>query len=105
IYIDAGHSAWRTSSEIVGALTKAGISSANGFSTNISNFRLLSDEIAYDNAIANSLGAGKKFIIDTSRNGKGPSPSYEWCNPSGRALGPRPTMDTGYSMADAFFWI
>lgn len=42
-------------------------------------------------------------VIDTGRNGLGPS--GEWCNPLGRALGPRPTTATGTSLADAFLWI
>lgn len=52
------------------------------------------------------------FVVDTSRNGKGPwtpQRSYPdpqtWCNPPGRGLGPVPTTDTGNPLADAFLWI
>ncbi|MHA7219044.1 glycoside hydrolase family 6 protein [Arthrobacter sp. MDT1-48-3] len=52
------------------------------------------------------------FVIDTSRNGRGPwvpSGAYPdpqvWCNPPGRGLGYLPTSDTGNELADAFLWI
>lgn len=53
------------------------------------------------------------FVIDTSRNGKGPwaapagvYPDAEtWCNPPGRGLGLRPTTDTGKVLVDALLWI
>ena len=55
---------------------------------------------------------GRRFVVDTSRNGAGPvtgateidgGPS--WCNPPGRVLGPAPTADTGHPRADAFLWV
>jgi len=52
------------------------------------------------------------FVVDTSRNGKGPwrpdaaYPSPEdWCNPPDRGLGIRPTRETGNDLVDAFVWI
>lgn len=52
------------------------------------------------------------FVVDTSRNGKGPwtpERSYPdpqtWCNPPGRGLGRAPSTDTGNDLADAFLWI
>jgi endoglucanase len=65
------------------------------------------------------------FVIDTSRNGRGPlelsryrQPPFEqpdtvlvglaagnWCNPPGTGLGPRPTVDTGVPLLDAYLWI
>ena len=54
------------------------------------------------------MTGGKPFVIDTSRlTVAGPvegDPLY-WCNPSGRALGARPTTDTGNPMVDAFLWV
>jgi endoglucanase len=54
----------------------------------------------------------KHFVIDTSRNGKGPwSPdaaypdAQVWCNPPGRGLGDRPTTLTGNELVDAKLWI
>jgi endoglucanase len=53
-----------------------------------------------------------RFIVDTSRNGRGPwtpTTSYpdaqDWCNPPGRGVGARPTAATGDPLADAFLWI
>ncbi|AZC13161.1 glycoside hydrolase family 6 protein [Microbacterium sp. ABRD28] len=53
------------------------------------------------------------FVIDTSRNGKGPwqppAGTYRdpevWCNPPGRGVGARPTMQTGKPLVDGYLWI
>ena len=55
----------------------------------------------------------KHAVIDTSRNGRGswepPVGKYSdaevWCNPPGRGLGRRPTLETGAPYVDAFLWI
>ena len=57
----------------------------------------------------------KTFLVDTSRNGRGPwVPTAEqaawpdpqtWCNPPGRGLGARPTTRTRAPLADAYVWI
>jgi hypothetical protein len=44
------------------------------------------------------------FVIDTSRNGLGPDPGGEWCNPPGRALGQVPGTATDYRL-DWNLWI
>jgi len=44
-------------------------------------------------------------VIDTSRNGLGPTADNQWCNPAGRALGARPTTATGDPLVDAYLWI
>lgn len=69
--------------------------------------------------------ASTHFIIDTSRNGRGPndmqsyaSAPYDqpssvisslaggnWCNPPDSGLGPRPTSETGIPLLDAYLWI
>ena len=77
---------------------------------------------------ANMLGtttATARFIIDTSRNGRGPlngaqyaaAPydqpasvtasltSGNWCNPPGAGLGLRPTANTGVALLDATLWV
>lgn len=55
-----------------------------------------------------------KFVLDTSRNGKGPwtpaaDASYpdaqNWCNPPDRGLGNRPTVITGNDLVAAYLWI
>ena len=109
VYIDGGHDAWLPAEEIAKRLKQAGIDEATGFALNTSNYRATDNLIAYGTAVSALLG-GKHFIIDTGRNGNGPStanPDSEasWCNPSGRALGVRPTTNTGNSVVDAFFWV
>jgi endoglucanase len=61
----------------------------------------------------------KHFVVDTSRNGHGPwdpttsafadeyagKDAQDWCNPPGRGLGLRPTLDTGHALIDAYLWI
>jgi endoglucanase len=53
------------------------------------------------------------FVIDTSRNSRGawtaPVGKYtdpqSWCNPPGRGLGERPTLQTSHPLLDAMLWI
>lgn len=55
----------------------------------------------------------KRAVIDTSRNGRGswepPTGKYRdaeiWCNPPGRGLGRRPTLESGNPYVDGFLWI
>jgi len=55
----------------------------------------------------------KHAVIDTSRNGRGswkpPAGKYRdaevWCNPPGRGLGRRPSLESGDPYIDAFLWI
>jgi endoglucanase len=74
---------------------------------------------ANDAWYAGNLGAATpavRFVVDTSRNGRGawdtaaagyPSPgvAQDWCNPPGRGLGARPTASTGVPLVDALLWI
>jgi endoglucanase len=104
VYLDAGNPAWiRDPWRLVDPLKRAGIENADGFSLNVSNFQ--TDELtkAYGLELSGDLG-GKHFVVDTSRNGNGPLPGA-WCNPPGRALGTRPTTDTGDPALDAYLWI
>ena len=111
VYIDAGRSGWRPVGEITAYLREAGLGMARGFSLNVTGTNHTRDEMAYGRAIAKLTG-GKHFVINTSRNGLGPlpqhlwrSPKDQWCNPPGRALGPRPSPQTGDPLADGFLWI
>ncbi|GAA1729384.1 glycoside hydrolase family 6 protein [Isoptericola hypogeus] len=55
------------------------------------------------------------FVVDTSRNGQGPwdpatsantyADPEDWCNPPGRGLGLRPTLDVDEPLVDAYLWI
>ncbi len=105
VYIDAGHPHWVSADEMAARLQSVAVAKARGFALNISSYASTKDNITYGNHISNLLG-GKKYVIDTSRNGKGPSPTREWCNPSGRALGDSPVLLNGTLGAiDALLWI
>lgn len=111
VYIDAGHSAWQTPQTMIDRLKQAGIERADGFATNNANFRFSSNEISWGKQVSAGV-SGKHFVVDTSRNGLGPyeggthsgdcAPQF---NPPGRALGTRPTANTGEPLVDAFFWL
>jgi endoglucanase len=104
VYIDAGHSNWVSASDMADLLNKAGIQFAQGFSLNVASFGTTSDNIAYGKDLSARVG-GKHFVIDTSRNGRGPTAGLDWCNPPGRGLGNKPTSATGDPLVDAFLWI
>lgn len=104
VYLDAGHSGWIPTQTMAERLNKAGVAYANGFVLNISNFITTADNLAYGKQIS-GLAGNKQFVIDTSRNGQGPTPDYQWCNPSGRGLGNKPTTATGDALVDAYYWI
>ena len=103
-YVDAGNSGWQSATTMASRLNAAGAAGARGFSLNVSNFMTTASQLTYGDQLAGLLG-GKRFVVDTSRNGLGPTPDGQWCNPSGRALGQRPTSATGDVLADAFLWI
>ncbi len=101
IYIDAGHGAWISAKTMAARLDKADISKAQGFSLNVANFETTLSNTNYGNQLS-ALVNNKHYVIDTSRNGRGPGNT--WCNPSGRGLGIRPSTNTsGY--IDAYLWI
>ena len=104
VYIDAGHSRWHSVETMAPRLKAAGIDRAAGFSLNVSNFHRTADQVTYGNALSALVG-GKHYVIDTSRNGLGAAGDSEWCNPDGRALGERPTSNTGHPLVDAYLWV
>jgi endoglucanase len=104
VYLDGGHSAWKSPSDQASRLTRANVAAADGFALNVSNFQFTSNSIAYGKAISDLIG-GKHFVIDTSRNGLGPTADNQWCNPAGRALGAANTTVTDDPRVDAYLWI
>ena len=105
LYIDGGHSRWVSADAMAGMLNDVGVSKARGFSLNTANFFTTDEEIGYGDAIS-GLTNGAHYVIDTSRNGAGPTddPLY-WCNPQGRALGAAPTTQTASPNVDAYLWV
>ena len=104
VYLDGGNASWRSASDQASRLIRANVAAADGFFLNVSNFQYTSTSIAYGKSISSRIG-GKHFLIDTSRNGLGPTPDNAWCNPAGRALGIAPTTATADAVVDAFLWI
>ena len=104
VYLDGGHSAWKSASDQASLLTRASVGAADGFFVNVSNFQYTSNSISYGKAISALIG-GKHFIIDTSRNGQGPTADNAWCNPPGRGLGAAATTFTADPVVDAYLWV
>jgi endoglucanase len=69
----------------------------------VSGYDTTADNIRYAQALAARL-PGLHAVVDTSRNGLGPTPDAQWCNAPGRALGqpPHPVADP---LIDALLWI
>ncbi len=103
-YLDAGHAEWQPASTMATRLTQVGMANVAGFALNVSNFITTSANVTYGNALSALVG-GKHYVIDTGRNGLGPTADRQWCNPDGRALGERPTSATGQALVDAFLWV
>lgn len=110
VYLDAGNPGWIPDpARVAGALSVAGVAEADGFALNVSNFRTTEENETYGDRLSARLG-GAHYVIDTSRNGKGPWPSSvgdqeSWCNPPGRALGTPPTTRTDNARVDAYLWV
>ena len=101
-YLDAGHANWIDAATMAERLRAAGSAQADGFALNVSNFVTTASNVSYGQQVSTLLG-GAHFVVDTSRNGNGPG--SDWCNPPGRAVGQRPTSQTGQVRVDAFLWI
>jgi endoglucanase len=110
VYIDAGNPGWvRPVDQLVAPLRAAGIGAADGFALNVSNFYRTGTVIQYGRALSRLLG-GAHFVIDTSRNGNGPTLQDDpggpkWCNPPGRAVGRSPSTRTRQRKVDAYLWV
>jgi endoglucanase len=109
VYLDAGHSQWRSTGETAERLLASGINRAEGFSVNIANRQTTEDSHRWGRELSDLVG-NREFLIDTSRNGLGPPPDDptrddEWCNPARQALGRRPTTDPGLPGVAALLWI
>jgi len=101
-YLDAGNPTWIGAQEMAARLRAAGVGDADGFALNVSNFETTASNLSYGRTISAALG-GTHFVVDTSRNGNGAGST--WCNPAGRAVGERPTGQTGQAGVDAYLWI
>lgn len=95
-YLDAGHSGWRTPAQMAPLLKRAGIGSARGFSTDVGNFRPTADEQRYARALVAALArqgvSGRRYVIDTGRNGASRPVDGDVCNPTWARLGEPPRL-------------
>ncbi|WP_101831951.1 glycoside hydrolase family 6 protein [Frankia canadensis] len=106
VYLDGANCGWIAPGEMARRLAQAGVAHARGFAVNVANYYRTGDEVSRAEIVAGLLG-GAHYVVDTSRNGRGPASGLAnaWCNPPGRGLGIRPTTETGYPHADAFLWV
>jgi endoglucanase len=104
VYLDGGHSRWQSNYFMIERLQMAGVTNAHGFALNAGNFIADEEIIPYGESISAGL-ADAHFVVDTSRNGLGPEPGGQLCNPPGRALGRKPMTSTTHPLIDGFLWI
>ncbi|KQS16268.1 glycoside hydrolase family 6 protein [Frigoribacterium sp. Leaf186] len=101
-YIDAGNSNWVPPQTMAARLKAAGVDRARGFATNVSNYYPVEAERAYAEKVSQATG-GARYVIDTSRNGRGWKGT--WCNAPGAGLGVAPSVQSGTTRLDALLWI
>lgn len=109
VYLDAGNPGMVPEpAGLVRPLEQAGIRDGTGFSANVSNFQWTAAVVTWAQRLEHALGGRVSAVVDTSRNGRGPytgPDAPQWCNPPGRALGRRPTLDPGPAGIAAYLWI
>src|SRR5215472_916179 len=71
VYLDAGHSNWVPAGQMAARLRAADVAQAHGFALNVSNYGPTGREIGYAAELDRDLRMAKRFVVDTSRNGKG----------------------------------
>lgn len=118
VFIDIG--LWLATSEAATRLKNANVTASDGFALNTSNFIATPDCYTigenYLSALSSQGIAGKKYTIDTSRNGNGRltndfpnsapwfAASKTWCNPPGRGLGPTARKPLTQPNCHALLW-
>jgi endoglucanase len=107
VYVDAGSPSWQPVDVMAERLEAVGVDRVRGFALNVSNYQGVADNVAYGDALVAALGGGAKYVIDTSRNGNGPTGEGgegAWCNPAGRSVGEPFTTEVGGDV-DALLWV
>jgi Glycosyl hydrolases family 6 len=110
-YVEGGYEDSNTLSYTARALNAIGVKRIRGFYTNDTHLNWTIKEVGWATKIS-ELTHGAHFIVNTAQNGNGPKLNphprtqgvEDLCNPPGRALGPRPTTNTGFKLADAWLW-
>lgn len=104
VYLDAGNANWHTAADIAARLKTVGTSRLTGIALNVSNFLTTAQTKAYGDQISKLTG-GLHVVLDASRNGQGPAPNDQWCNPDGRGLGEKPHATPNSGSLDAVLWV
>jgi endoglucanase len=110
-YVEAGYSDANTPAYTAKVLNAVGVDKIRGFWTNDTHLNWTINEINWGDKIS-KLTDGAHFVINTGENGNGPKRNAhphtegveDLCNAPGRALGPKPTTNTGFAQVDAFLW-
>ena len=101
VVLNAGSAGWGTPAETAALLKRANVQNADGFFLNVAGFESTADSMRHGDALVSELDklgiTGKRYIIDTSRNGakiaaKAGTPEA-WADPYGAASGTKPTTD------------
>jgi endoglucanase len=110
-YVEAGYSDANSPGYTAKVLNAVGVRRIRGFWTNDTHLNWTINEIKWGEEISKKTH-GAHFVINTGENGNGPKLNphpgkqgvEDLCNAPGRALGPRPTTNTGFPLVDAFLW-
>ena len=111
VYVEGGYSDANTPAYTARVLNTVEIGRIRGFFTNDTHLNWTINEVRWATEVSR-LTHGAHFIVNTAQNGRGPLRNphpttqgiEDLCNPPGRGLGPLPTTDTGFALADAFLW-
>lgn len=104
VYLDVGNAAWLPATEAASRLREVGTDAFDGIALNVSNYETTADSVDYAERISAAYGSTVHAVVDTSRNGNGPTADHQWCNPPGRALGEVPRA-VGEGVLDAVLWV
>lgn len=120
VYIEAGASDWEPAARTAKQLDYLGISKVRGFMLNVTHKDWTAANVKHGAEISRLTG-GKRFIVNTSENGRGPVHYRRWisrrdpkkwrrvnvwCHAQKRGLGPAPTTATMRpGLVDAYLYI
>lgn len=108
VYLDAGHSDWVDAASTARLLRSAGVAKARGFAVNVANHQPSGRLQAWAEQVRRELARlrvpGRRYVVDTSRNGAAPPVAGDWCNPTWARLGTRPARVFRGGL-DARLWI
>lgn len=105
VYLDAGDSNWIPAGAMAIRLTTAGISRCRGFALNVAHYENSPSTHIYAQDLRQWIGGDPKYVIDTSRNGRGSNGAWGeagWCNAKGAGIGARPTLKTTAAVHPGF---